>query len=235
MEKAFLSDHRSQIIARIKVKGKNFEILVDLNKSLELKKTGKGFMQDILIFDGIFSDFKKGLKVKENELKNSFGTTDIYKVAEKIIRNGELLLPLEYKTKEREAKIKQIVEWLSKNCINPQTSLPHPPDRIKSAIDQVGVKIEEAKSAQVQAPAVLKLIQKILPIKIETKRLAIKVTPAYTGRTYGLLREFMLKEEWIADGSLSCVIEIPSASLSDFFDKLNSLTHGTALTKEIPK
>ena len=43
----------------------------------------------------------------------------------------------------------------------------------------------------------------------------------------------LIKEEWLSDGSFLCVIEKPAASLMDFFDKLNAITHGSALTKEI--
>ncbi|MEM2955999.1 MAG: ribosome assembly factor SBDS [Candidatus Pacearchaeota archaeon] len=233
MEKTFLSDSKKNlVVARIKSHGKHFEILVFLDKALELKKTGKGNILNILESPGIFSDIKKGIKVKNEELEEVFGTTDIYKIAEKIIKEGELQLPLSYKESVREIKYKQIIDWLSSSCSDPK-GIPYPPERIKNAIEQVGAKIDESKPAEEQAIAILKLIQKIMPIKLATKRLTIKIPSIYTGKLYGYLKDFILSEEWLSDGSLSCTVEIPTKLQSEFYDKLNSITHGAAITKEI--
>ena len=233
MERTSLSDHKKQTIARIKAKGTAFEVLVDTSKALDLKKTKKGNIMEISASDGVFRDYKKGIRASNDELETSFGTTDIYEITKKMVLEGEILLPLEFKTKAREEKVKQVIDWLSKSCINPQSGLPHPPERIKAAMEEVGVRIEEDKPAEAQALYVIKLIQKILPIKIEVKRIAIKVPAVHTGQSYGVLKPFLIKEEWLADGSLSCVIEVPRQSLITFYDRLNSITHGTALANEI--
>ncbi|MBU2523454.1 MAG: ribosome assembly factor SBDS [Nanoarchaeota archaeon] len=233
MEKKSLADHKSQIVARIKSKGKTFEILVDSAKAIEFKKTGKGFIQDIIIFDGIFYDYKKGLKVKEDELEEIFGTKDLNPIYEKIIKQGELMLPLEFRKEARDEKMKQIVDFLAKNCVDPKTSKPHPPARIQSALEQVGFNVKDNEPSETQARTVLKLIQKILPIKIETKRIEIKLLSIHAARAYGIVKDSIMKEEWLPDGSLVIVVELPAASLMDFFDKLNAITHGSAITKEI--
>ena len=233
MERQFLSENKTQTIARIKFKGKTFEILVDTVKAVDFKKKGTGDIKNILIFDNVFRDYKKGVRAGKDELDTIFETTNIEDIAKKIVLEGEILLPLEYKTKAREEKTKQIVDWLSTHCTNPQSGAPHPPQRIKSAMDEVGVRIDENKSAESQALSVMKLITKLLPIKIEVKRIAVKIQPAHTGKCYGILKEFLIKEEWLSDGSLSCVLDVPRASLMGFYDKLNAITHGTALTNEL--
>jgi ribosome maturation protein SDO1 len=233
MEKKTLAHDKNQIVARIKSKGKTFEILVDSAKAIEFKKTGKGFPSEIIVFDGVFYDHKKGLKAKEVELENVFGTSDINEIYGKIISQGELMLPMEFKREARDEKMKQIVDFLSKNCVDPKTLKPHPPARIQSAIEQVGISIRDNEAVEVQARNALKLIQKILPIKIETKRIEIKVPSMHTAKVYGIVKAFLMKEEWLPDGSLLCVVEMPAASLMDFFDKLNAITHGSAITKEI--
>lgn len=232
MEKSFLKDEKKFVLARIKSHGKHFEILVSAEKAYEFKKTGKGLITNIIDSPAVFSDIKKGLKVKESELEECFGTNDIYQIAEKIIKDGELQIPISYKEEEREMKYRQIIDWLVSTCSNPQ-GIPYTPEKIKNAIEQAGVKIDERKGAEEQATNILKLIQKILPIKIATKRLALKVPSQFTGKIYGYLKDFILKEEWLSDGSLSCTIEIPSKLQSDFYDRLNSVTHGAAITQEI--
>ncbi|MFC1686249.1 ribosome assembly factor SBDS [Nanoarchaeota archaeon] len=233
MEKQFLSDTKAQTLARIKIKGNTFEIIVDTIKAFDYQKKKEGNLAAILVYDNVFRDYKKGIRAGKDELEIAFGTSDLYEITKKMILEGEVLMPLEIKTKAREEKVKQIVEWLAKSCVNPQTGLPHPPQRIKSVMDEVGAKIDTEKSTESQAFQVMKLIQKILPIKIEVKRIAVKIQPAHTGKVYGILKEFLIKEEWLADGSLSCVLDVPRASLMSFYDKLNSVTHGTALTKEM--
>ena len=233
MEKKSLGHQKNEVIARMKAKGKMFEILVDSAKAMIFKKTGTGFIQEILIFEGVFSDYKKGLKAKESELENAFGTSDINEVASKIVKDGEIMMPLEFKKEARDLKMKQIIDWLSKTCIDPKTSKPHPPARIQSAVDQVGYNLKDNETVEAQAKNLLKLIQKILPIKIETKRIEIKIPTMHTARAYGIVKDSLIKEEWLSDGSLLCVVEVPSAALMDFFDKLNAITHGSAITKEI--
>ena len=232
MEKAFLAGKKSPIVARIKSHGNHFEILVNADKALEMKKTGKGNIMDILESSGVFSDMKKGIKVSDSDLDESFGTTDLYKIAEKIVKDGELQLPSSYKEKSREQKYKQIVDWLSVSCSD-ANNIPYPSERIKNAIEQVGIKIDEDKPVEEQAMSILRLIQKIMPIKIAMKRIALRIPPVHTGKIYGYLKDFILREEWLSDGSLSCTIEIPAKMQSEFYDKLNSITHGEAITKEM--
>ncbi len=233
MEKKPLADHNTQIVARIKTKGKTFEILVNSAKAIDYRKTGQSPVSDIIAFDGVFSDYRKGLRIKEKDLSDAFGTDDLGQIYEKILKQGELMLPIEFKQEAREEKMKQIVEFLSKSTVDPKTSKPHPSNRIMSAMEQVGINLKENESVETQARNALKLIQKILPIKFETKRIEIKVPSMHTARAYGILKDSLIKEEWLADGSLLVVVELPAASLMDFFDKLNAITHGSAITKEI--
>jgi ribosome maturation protein SDO1 len=220
------------VVAKIKSYGKSFEILVDSDKALAFKK-GQGDIRAVVKTTAVFHDIKKGFRASESDLKQAFGTTEILKIAERIIKEGEIQLPAEYRAKMREAKFRQVVDFLSTNCIDPRTAKPHPAARIEAALKQAGVKIDENKSVDEQIWAILRTVQKILPIKIETKRLALKIPAIYAGKVYGIVKEFMLKEEWLADGSLSCTVELPAASQSTFFDKLNNITHGTALTQEL--
>ena len=236
MEKHFLSEgkgtKKNLITARLKSHGKTFEILVDADPALEFKKTGQGNLSNFVESLGIFSDMKKGTKYSEKDLEEVFGTVDSYKIAEKIVKNGELQLPSSYKEKEREMKRKQIVDFLASSCSDSQ-GRPYPAERIKNALEQIDLKIDENKPVDTQALAALKLIQKIMPIKLATKRIGIKLAAIHTGKLYGYLKDFILQEEWLADGSLSCTVEIPVKLQSEFYDRLNSVTHGAAITKEM--
>ncbi|MEM4270885.1 MAG: ribosome assembly factor SBDS [Candidatus Pacearchaeota archaeon] len=218
--------------ARIKIKNKNFEILVDLNKALELKKGKNVLPQEFLAINMIFSDVKKGLKVSEKDLIEAFGTSDIFAVAERIVKNGEILLPIEYKKKEQENKRKQVIEFLVKNAIDPLTKRPHTPTRIEEALEKTGVNIDN-RPVEEQIPRVLEELKKVLPIKIENKKLKITIPSVYTGKVYGLLQNYKEKEEWLSNGSLEVVVNLPSGMQIEFYDKINKIAHGAIQSEEI--
>ncbi len=225
------------VITRLKVKGKLFEIIVDCDKAIELKKKkniSSETVRDVLAIDTVFSDYKKGFKPSTTDLKNAFGTEQISEIATKILADGEIVLPQEYREKEREAKFKKIIDFLVKNCIDPRTNAPYTAERISSALKEAGARIDETRGADEQALIIVKQIEKIIPIKISTIKLKITIQAAHTGKAYGILQKFnKTKEEWLSDGSFSCIINLPAGMQMDFYDKLNAITHGSALTEEI--
>jgi ribosome maturation protein SDO1 len=221
----------TNVEARIKARGKNFEILVDVDKALSYKKSG-GRVQDVVAVNKIFSDVKKGLAPSEKELIDCFGSSDFTVICDKIIRQGEILLPLEYKKKERETRFKQVVDFVVRNAVDPATNRPHTPTRIIEALEKAGINIED-KPIEQQISRIIDKLRPILPLKIESKKLRIKIPPEHTGRAYGLLNEFKEKEEWNSDGSLTCVINLPIGMQMDFYDKLNAITHGASVVEEV--
>jgi ribosome maturation protein SDO1 len=227
----------SNVVARIKVKGKLFETIVDLDKAISFRKQklegNPSTLRDILEINEIFSDYKKGLRVKGSELLDAFGTEDVFVVAGKIINDGEIQLPQEYRDKMREAKVKQIVDFLARNCMDTRTNAPYTPERIESAMKQAGAKIDD-RSVEEQVPGIIQGIQKIIPIKIAVKKIELIIGPEHVGKIYNLIKTFKKeKENWLNDGSMSCIIELPAGMQLEFYDKLNALTHGEAITKEV--
>jgi ribosome maturation protein SDO1 len=222
----------SNVNARLRLKGKDFEILVDLDKALLFRKTGQGSIQNALAFNKIFSDIKKGMHASAADLQQCFGTVDIGKVAAEIIKKGEIEIPAEYRKKEHEAKAKQIIDSIARNYIDSKTGMPHTPARIETALHDMHINITDKPIAE-QLPEIIKELQKILPLKTETKKLKIKIPAVYTPPVYGLLQGLKEKEEWLDDGSLVCIINLPTGMQSEFYDKLNSITHGAAITQEV--
>jgi len=217
--------------ARTRIKGKEFCILVDVDKALQYRK-GQSTIDNVLIVSEIFYDIKKGLKASNNDLMQNFGTSDVKIVADKIIKNGDIQLPSEYKKKEQEGKLKQIIDFLVRNAVDPTTGNPHTAKRIEMALEEIGIKIEN-KPIDEQIPLILSKLKEKLPIKIETKKLKIIVPAVHTGKAYGLLKENKEKEEWLNNGDLLCVINIPAGMQMEFYDKLNAITHGSSLVEEI--
>jgi ribosome maturation protein SDO1 len=216
--------------ARIKREGKGYEILVDLDDALKLKK---GLISSInMESDEIFHDLKKGERASDSDLVKAFGTTDPNEIAKKIVLSGEVLTTQEYRDAEQEKKFKQVVDFLVTNAIDPKTENPHTPDRIERALEQAHVNIRNAP-IEAQIPEIMEKISAILPIKIQTKKIKVTIPAIHTGRAYAVVNQYKEKEIWNDDGSLEIIIKVPSGLIMDFYDKLNSITHGSALTEEI--
>ena len=220
----------TQTLARIKKAGKNFEIVVNLEDALKFKKGEVSFIE--AEGDKIFSDSKKGHLASNSDLKQAFGTDDVNEIAKKIVKSGEVLLTQEHRDEEKEKKFRQVIDFLSKNAIDPKTGNLHTSERIKNALERANINIKNVPIEN-QINEILLSLSKILPIKIETKKIKITVPAMHTGRVYGIINEYKEKENWLNNGTLEVVVSVPSGMLMDFYDKLNSVTHGSALTEEI--
>jgi len=220
----------TQTIARIKKNGMNFEVLVEMENALKFRKG----QSDYLTVEGgrVFTNIKRGDVASKNDLEIAFKTTNADEIGKMIVKSGEVLTDQDHRDEEREKKIKQVVDFLSKNAVDPQTGNPVTPDRIKSAIEQAHVQIKNAPIDS-QIKEILDRLSTVMPIKIETKRIKITVPAIQTGKAYGLVAQYKEKENWLNDGSLEVIVSIPAGITLDFYDKLNSLTHGSALTEEI--
>jgi ribosome maturation protein SDO1 len=221
------------VIAKLKTHGANFEVLVDCNNAMALK-SGKEFdMKDVLATQTVFSDSKKGEQASEVQLRQVFGTTDPNEVAREIIKKGEIQVTAEYRNQLKEKKRKQIINMIHRNGVDPKTHLPHPVARIELALEEAKIHVDEYKPVQKQVQEILKKIRAILPIKLEMKEIAVKIPAEHAGKSYSAITNFgkILKQEWQSDGSFVAVIEIPGGLEQDFYDKLNSITHGNTEVK----
>ena len=224
---------REYIIARLEARGKKFEILVDPKLAFEYREKGKPDIREVLVGEFIYKDARKGLKASPEDVKKVFGTDDIYKVADIILRKGELQLTSEQRRRMLEAKKRLIITFLSRNAIDPKTKLPIPPARIEKAMEEARVGIDLYKPVEEQALAVVKAISRILPIKI-AKAIIHAVIPAkYSGRVYSQAKSLgeLKKADWKTDGSLVIEVEIPAGMQNEVMDKINKLTKGEAVVK----
>jgi ribosome maturation protein SDO1 len=218
-------------LARLKVGKLDFETMVDLDAAMKLKK-GEGNVTDAIRDVAVYTDQKKGMRAGRDELMLSFGTTDLNVIVEKIIKKGEIEITKEFRDEALENRKKQVIDFLSKNALDARTNRPFTPEMISNAIKQSGVKIEN-QPVDKQIKNILEGLKKIIPIKIETKKIKVIIPVEHTGKVYGLIQEYKEKEDWMSNGNLEVVLNIPVGMLMEFYDKLNSITHGSALTSEI--
>lgn len=216
--------------ARIKIKGKHFEISVDLDEALKVK-AGKGDIMSALQSTSIYHDLKKADTAPKAQLEDAFGTTDIYEIAKQIILKGEVQKTQEFRDEEREKKVKQVLTLILKNASD-QHGRPYTEERLKTAIKEVHYNFDN-RPAEKQMPEIIEKLKNVIPIKLQTRRIKLKIPARYTGTIYGILQESKESEEWLANGDLQVIMNIPSGMLLDFYDKINHSTHGAVQSEEL--
>ncbi len=222
------------VIAKYSVGGERFEIFVDADLAYEYITGKKTDPKVPLQADDIFSDANKGERQSAEKVKKAFGTTDLAKVAETILKHGNVPITTEQRNKLLEEKRKQIINIIARNSVDPRTNAPHPVQRIENAMESAKVQIDPFKGANEQVDSIVKKINMLLPIKFATARMEVVIPAEYANRCYGLLKQYGLKsEEWLSNGSLRAVLEFPAGLQGEFFEKLNSFTKGNAVTKNL--
>jgi ribosome maturation protein SDO1 len=216
--------------ARIRLKGKHYEINVDLEEALKVKK-GEGNISSALQSPQIFYDLKKGTIASQADLQEAFKTKDIYEVAKQIIQKGEVQKTQEFRDEEKEKKVRQIISLLLQNATD-QNDRPYTEERIKSAISEVHFNFD-SRPAEKQMPELIHKLKTVIPIKIQTKRVKLIIPAQFTGQVYGLLQENKESEEWLSNGNLQVIMNIPAGLLMDFYDKINGITHGAIQSEEL--
>lgn len=234
MEKIARTEKIKLNLARLKKANQTFEINVDPDLAVKFKKGEPINFREVLKAEQIFSDAKKGELVPEAKLKETFHTTDPLKIAEIIVKEGEIQLTSEYRQEQREQKKRKLIELIHRNAINPATKLPHPSQRIELAFEEAKIHIDEHKSVEEQLDAVLNQLRPILPLKFEQSQLTLQVPPIYAPKLYSLVQKYskILKETWNSDGSWTVKVELPAGLKAEFLDQLNSQTHGEIIIKE---
>jgi ribosome maturation protein SDO1 len=220
-------------IARLSREGETFEILVKPEQAFSYRLGKLMSMSQVLVSDTIFSDANKGLKPPEDLIQKAFGTTDPIQIASIILKKGSLQLTTEQRRQLTEDKRKQIISFISRQCVDPRTNLPHPPTRIEQAMEQVHYPIDPFKDVEEQAKEIIKLLRPILPLKMEQISVAVRIPPEYAGKVYGTVKGFgtIKREEWRADGSWFTVVEMPAGLYGPFLEKLGEMTRGNLEAK----
>ena len=216
------------VIARLKMQGQNFEVLVDCSNALALREGKDVSMKDVLAASKIYSDGKKGLEASQHTLQSLFGTTDAEEVAKQIIKKGEVHLTQEYRNQLKEIKRKQIISIIHTNGVDPKTHFPHPVTRIENAFEEAKFHVDEFLPVEEQVKEAIKKLHAILPIKFEVKEIQVKINPQYAAKAYSTVKKFgtILKENWLNDGYFVAVLEMPGGMEQEFYDKLNGICHG---------
>ncbi|MDH5647351.1 MAG: ribosome assembly factor SBDS, partial [Candidatus Heimdallarchaeota archaeon] len=224
-------------LVRLNTHGKRLELVVDPELAWLLQQGDDVPIDDVVEGFIFFENFSKGLKAGIDELTEIFGTENEREMAKIMIQKGELQITQEQRKRFLKEKRDEIIAYLNTHAVNPKTKTPHPPNRIEKAIDDAGCRINRNDPVKEQALRILKEIQSIIPIQIESASIEFIVPPKDTGRLYGVIQSFgeVVNENWGNDGSLTLVVNVPAGivatTLEEISDKSKGRVRSTVLTR----
>ncbi|MFB6133837.1 MAG: ribosome assembly factor SBDS [Halanaeroarchaeum sp.] len=223
------------VTARLESHGARFEVLVDPDAALAMKRGEfDGDLEDVIAARDVFENASRGDRPAEEDLETVFGTTDPMEIIPEVVEEGEIQITAEQRREMEEQKHKQLVNKIARNAVNPQMDdAPHPPDRIEAALEEAGFDVDPMEPVEAQVDDALDALRPVIPIRFDEVTVAVQVPAEYAGsaqakiRTYGDLE----REEWQADGSWVGLLTFPAGMQNDFYDLVNEVTSGEAETR----
>lgn len=222
------------VVARLEKFGHKFEILVDPDLAMDVKHNKEVSIDSLMAIDRVFKDQKTGDEQSPDVLKKVFQTNDVGVIAKKIIQDGDVQLTTEQRRAFLEKKRLEIINFISKNAIDPKTKTPHPPQRIMNCLEQAKIHIDPFKSTEEQVNEIIKSIRVLIPISMDKIDFAVKIPAQFSGRADSIIHKYDIRrEEWLNDGSLVAEFSLPVGAKQDLLNELNSATKGEVVLKII--
>lgn len=217
------------VIARLESHGERFEILVDPDLAHKIRRGEKIEIEDAVAAIHIFENAPRGERSADDALTKVFHTTDFETIARRIIEKGEIHLTADQRRQLIADKRQQVINFIARNALNPQSGLPHPPARIGLAMDEAKVNIDPFHSLDDLVKDTMKAIRPLIPIRFEEVRIAVKIPGEYAPRAIGEFQTTWTveKDEWQKDGSWICVVRLPGGMQDELFADVNRLTKGS--------
>lgn len=227
----YISDDKESIhlnLARLKKDGENFEVPINSEEAIRFKEGADIDISEVINVAHIFFDAHKGELASETRMESLFGTSDPYKVAEIILKNGEIQLTSEIRDRERQRKFNLLVARIAQDAIDPKTRLPHPIERIKLAFSEAKIKVDEFRTVEHQIKDVIKKLQPILPLSFEKKVITYTIPGDFSGKAQGPVRKFgkIKDEQWGENGEWIITIELSGAAAQELEETLKNMTRG---------
>ena len=225
------------VTARLESHGARFEVLIDPDAALEIKREEfDGELADVIAAEDVFEDASRGDRPAETDLEDVFETTEPLEIIPEVIKRGEIQITAEQRREMQEQKRKQLINTIARNAVNPQMDdAPHPPERIERALEEAGFRIDPMEPVSEQVDEALEDLRPVIPIRFDEVTIAVQLPADYAGSGQAEVRQYgeLEREEWQSDGSWVGVVTFPAGLQNDFYDMVNELTSGEAETRVI--
>jgi len=223
------------VTARLESHGERFEVLVDPDAALAIKRGEfDGDLTDVIAAEDVFEDASRGDRPPENALEEVFDTTDPIEIIPQVIERGEIQITADQRREMQEQKHRELINRIARNAVNPQMDdAPHPPERIESALQETDFRVDPMDPVETQVDDALDALRPVIPIRFDTVTVAVQLPTDYAGSGQAKIRQFgdLEREEWQPDGSWIGVVSFPAGMQNDFYDLVNEVSSGEAETQ----
>lgn len=221
------------VVARLESHGERFEVLVDPDQAMRIRQGEDVDLEEAVAAEYIFSNAAHGERASDEALQKVFGAIDFTPAALRIITRGEIQLTAEQRRQRIAERRNQVITFISRNAINPQSGFPHPPQRIELAMEEARVHIDPFKPVDEQVKETVKALRPLLPISFEEIRIAVRIPAEHAPRAYGELQSAVTLEqnEWQSDGSWIAIAKIPAGIQEEFYNLVSKISKGEAETR----
>lgn len=225
------------VTARLESHGTRFEVLVDPDAALAIKRGEfEDDLEEVIAAEDVFEDASAGDRPAADDLETVFDTTKPLEIIPEVIRRGDIQITAEQRQEMQEQKHKQLIDRITRNAVNPQMDdAPHPPERIERALEEAGFTVEPMEPVENQVDDALDALRPIIPIRFDEVIIAVKLPAEHAGSGQAQIRQFgdLQREEWQSDGGWVGVLEFPAGLQNDFYDLVNKVTSGGAETRVV--
>jgi len=225
------------VTARLESHGQRFEVLVDPDAALSMKRGEfEGELEDVIAAEDVFENASRGDRPPEEALEEVFDTTDPLEIIPEVVSRGEIQITADQRREMQEQKRRSLINTITRNAVNPQMDdSPHPPERIERALEEAGFTVDPMEPVENQVDDALDDLRPVIPIRFEEITIAVQFPAEHAGAAQAQVREFgeLVREEWQPNGSWVGVLEFPAGMQNEFYDLVNEISSGEAETKII--
>jgi ribosome maturation protein SDO1 len=216
------------VLARYEYGGKRYEILIDPTLVDAYRTDAESVDLDhLLATDEIWHDARAGERPTSDDLHSAFGTDNLDDCVSKIMNQGSIQLTTAQRKKRIISMRTAIIHRISSTAIDPRTKMPHPPSRIENALEESRYSIDPFLSIDRQVNDAIKVMRPLIPLKFATARLAFRIPGVEYGAVQSILRELVVKDEWLANGDWACVVDVPAGSKIDLMGEIAKRSKGS--------
>jgi ribosome maturation protein SDO1 len=214
-------------IVKYKAGKTTYEVLTKQGTVLKYRKKQIGSLDNVLMSEEVFKDYRKGERAGIAELKAAFGMDDMKQILATIIEKGDLQLTDAERKEILEKKRREIVNYIAKYYVDPKTKLPHPVVRIENALETLKIRIDPDIPADKQAHEIVKKFPGVLAVKKIEIEGTITIPHAYIGACTNVMMQYVkvISENYDEKGCEYKVTMIPG-DYNALLAELNKITKG---------
>ncbi|KAK6464223.1 SBDS protein C-terminal domain-containing protein [Scheffersomyces coipomensis] len=162
-------------LVRMKKGRKRFEIACYQNKVQDWRSKVEKDLDEVLQIPQVFQNVSKGQVANNEDLKESFGSTNQQEIILEILNKGEIQLNEKERSANLQQKQNEFLTIISTKCINPKSKKRYPPTMIQKALNEVKFHLNPTKPAKLQALDAIKLLVEKQIIPIARAQMKVKI------------------------------------------------------------